>query len=81
MNWNFDMASAPRGEELARVVKTAKGDRLVPHYEHVRIIAAGNKGIVTLSRWLPNEERWEMFTKDVPPFAWMPWPTAPEVPS
>lgn len=42
------------------------------------IIAAGSKGHVTVSKWLPREERWQMFSKDTPPLAWMPWPTHPE---
>lgn len=41
------------------------------------IIAAGNKGVVTTSQWQSKEGRWTMFTKDVPPLAWQPWPTHP----
>lgn len=41
------------------------------------IIAAGNKGIVTLARWIEKEGRWSMFTKAVPPLAWQPWPQHP----
>lgn len=41
------------------------------------IIAAGTKNVVTASRWLPKEGRWNMFTKAVPPLAWQPWPTHP----
>jgi acetolactate synthase-1/3 small subunit len=43
-----------------------------------QIIAAGNDRVVTLSRWLPKEGRWSMFTKDTPPVAWKPWPKHPE---
>lgn len=77
--WNFDMAVAPRGEAQTRTIHTAKGDRQITEHAHVRLIVAGSKGTVTLSRWLHEEGRWEMFTKDVPPIAWMPWPEAPEV--
>lgn len=55
------------------------GMEAAPH--GVKIIALGSVGTVTLSRWMPKENRWEMFTKDCPPIAWQPWPTAPEVPS
>ena len=41
------------------------------------IIAAGGKGVVTGSRWLEKEGRWNMFTKAVPPLAWQPWPDHP----
>jgi hypothetical protein len=42
------------------------------------IIAAGNKGVITPSRWIEKEGRWVMFSKGVPPLAWMPWPTHPD---
>lgn len=42
------------------------------------IIAAGNKGVVTVSRWIEKDGRWSMFTKSVPPLAWMPWPSHPD---
>ncbi len=41
------------------------------------IIAAGNEGVVTKSRWLAKEDRWVMFTQAVPPLAWQPWPAHP----
>lgn len=79
--WNFDMSAAPRGEIVLQTRKGANGPVEVPVYKHVRLIALGSAGVVTLSRWLPDEKRWEMFTKDVPPIAWQPWPTAPVVPT
>lgn len=42
------------------------------------IIAAGNKGVVTASRWIEKEGRWSMFTKAVPPLAWQLWPKHPD---
>lgn len=76
--WNFDMAAAPKGEtrEVRRTI--GKNDVGVMVHDPVPIIAAGNDGVVTLSRWLPNEGRWNMFTKSVPPLAWMPWPAHPQ---
>lgn len=76
-HWNFDISQAPKGNWV-ETQKTA-GKTVVMQMIHVPdpIIAAGNDGVVTLSKWLPKEERWCMFTKDVPPLAWMPWPSHP----
>jgi hypothetical protein len=75
--WNFDMASAPRGE--TRMVKRIANKKEIEVEMHfpVTIIAAGNEGVVTLSKWMPKEGRWNMFTKAVPPIAWQPWPDHP----
>lgn len=75
--WNFNMDEAPKGDwrEAPRMV----GKKLVNIATHfpVQIIAAGNGDVVTLSRWLPDEGRWNMFSKSTPPIAWMPWPAHP----
>ena len=75
--WNFNMDEAPRGR-TETVDRTIKG-KIITIERHVpeMIIAAGNGGIVTVSRWLPEAGRWNMFTKDCPPLAWMPWPQPP----
>lgn len=41
------------------------------------IIAAGNEGVVTVSRWNEKRQAWTMFAADTPPLAWMPWPKHP----
>ncbi len=78
MTWNFNMDEAPRGhfEDVTRTI----GKNVVMSVVHVPepIIAAGNDGVVTVSRWIDREKRWNMFTADVPPIAWMPWPKHPE---
>jgi hypothetical protein len=78
MAWNFNMDEAPKGYK--RSVSRAVGKNMVVFEEHVSvpIIAAGNDGIVTLSKWLPHEQRWNMFSKGTPPLAWMPWPSHPK---
>ncbi|MFC6487330.1 hypothetical protein [Nitratireductor sp. GCM10026969] len=79
-DWNFDISQAPKGKtEYVTTGKTDKDGRPVLKKVHIapRIIAAGNGDVVTLSRWLPDESRWEMFTKDAPPLAWQPWPENP----
>jgi hypothetical protein len=69
--WNLDMARAPRGK--VRLVATGKGKatRKVP--ELVTIIAASACGVVCLTKWLDAEQRWNMFTREVPPIAWQPY--------
>ena len=78
MAWNFDMAAAPRGE--TRMVTRTIGKNEVEVAEHVPalIIAAGSNLVVTVSKWLPDQGRWNMFSKDAPPMAWQPWPAHPE---
>lgn len=77
-DWNFNIAEAPKGhfEDVTRTV----GKNVVMSVVHVPepIIAAGNDNVVTVSRWLDKEQRWEMFTRDVPPMAWQPWPAHPD---
>lgn len=72
MTWSTDMSRAPRGK--FRVVASGRdgnGTRKVP--ELVTIIAASACGVVTLTRWLDGEKRWDMFTAEVPPVAWQPY--------
>jgi hypothetical protein len=56
-SWNYDITQAPKGryEKVTRVIKGVEHvhERHVPEY----IIAAGNEGVVNLSRWLPDEGR------------------------
>lgn len=70
MTWSFDMSKAPRGK-IKLVATRGTGTRKVA--EPVTIIAASSCGVVTLSRWIEAEKRWEMFSPDVPPIAWMPF--------
>jgi hypothetical protein len=78
--WNFDMASAPRGETRVITRKIGKNEVEVQEHVPVTIFVAGADGTtVTPSRWLAKEGRWCMFTKDVPPIAWRPWPRHPGI--
>ena len=76
--WNHDMSAAPKGHYEDVVQNIGKNVAMSVRHVPVPIIAAGNGGIVTLSKWLPAEGRWNMFTKAVPPMAWQPWPDHPE---
>lgn len=78
--WNFDMSEAPRGFWTeAKVLSGPKGkERLVRTYHAPKLIVASRDGkTVTVSKWLPDTERWEMFTQGNPPAAWRPWPVSP----
>lgn len=75
--WNHDISAAPRGKMVRTTVKTKDGLKQAEAYQREYIIAAGRCGAVTKSYWIPDQERWCMFTKDVPPGAWMPWPENP----
>ena len=79
MEWNFDIEQAPKGhyEDITKTI--GKNVFMTVRHVPIFIIAAGNGGVVTFSKWLPDEGRWNMFTKAVPPLAWMPWPSHPSV--
>jgi hypothetical protein len=78
MDWNFNMDEAPRGRTVSVTRQIGKNVVVGEEFFFDYIIAAGNDRVVALSRWLPKEGRWSMFTKDTPPVAWMPWPQHPE---
>lgn len=78
MTWNFNMDEAPRGRVETFERRIGKNDVTLSQHVSPNIIAADASGtVVTLSRWLPKEERWLMFTKESPPVAWQPWPDHP----
>ena len=79
MDWNFNMDEAPRGEVRSVSRKIGKNDVTVEEHQPVSIVAAGNNGVVTITRWLPGPQRWEMFSAKVPPLAWCgPIPAHPQ---
>ena len=69
--WNFDMSKAPRGKYDIVALANGKGTRRV--FEPADIIVAGACGTVTVAHWLDDQKRWNMFTAEVPPIAWMPY--------
>lgn len=79
-DWNFDISEAPRGGLVDR--QTSRSDKegnpvVVSEWVSPRVIAASSCGKVISTRWMPESERWEMFTKESPPIAWQPWPAHP----
>jgi hypothetical protein len=79
MGWNFDIASAPRGKTVSKTVNTNDGVKTFEVFERQEVILASKCGKVTLSYWIPDQERWCMFKKGEEPIAWTPWPAHPGV--
>ena len=77
--WHYVMDAAPLGAIVMQTRKGKDGPVEVPVFVHAKVILCGNCGTVTASRWLPDEKRWEMFSKTETPLAWQPWPTAAQV--
>ena len=79
MNWNYNMDECPK----SYFVEKKKTNRLGVEstYKEVVpirvILCSADCGAVTVSRWLPKEERWNGFSKGRAPLAWMPFPEHP----
>lgn len=67
--WNHDMGKAPRGRY--RLIPSGKGTGTPKVFEPQRIVVAGRCGTVTISYWIDADKRWNMFTAETPPIAWM----------
>jgi len=71
MNWNLDISKAPRGryDIVARKVAGGKtGDHRV--FRPAYVWMASHCGKVTMSSYLPDQKRWEMFALGEQPVAW-----------
>lgn len=78
-NWNYDMSAAPRGNYITRTQKGKDGEPVeVTAFISQKVILGGACGTVTVSRWLPDEQRWEMFSNKETPLAWQPYPDPPK---
>jgi len=77
--WNFDLSAAPKGRFETRLRNGRDGSQSeYQHFVRELIIAAASDGkTVTVSSWLPDQERWNMFAKEAPPIAWQSWPEHP----
>jgi len=77
--WNYDMSKAPRGAVEVRTQKRAKGREIEREvFVPEKIIAAARDGkTVTVTYWIPDQQRWCMFSKNETPLCWMPWPRHP----
>jgi hypothetical protein len=76
--WNFDISQAPRGHTVDDFVQTPKGVRKTTRFLPVKVILATKCGKVTVSKYMPDEDRWEMLQKGEQPVAWQLWPLHPD---
>lgn len=79
MIWCTDISKAPRGKYVVvnRKVGKVQADQRV--FRPDRVILATKCGKVTLSKYLPDEKRWEMLAAGEQPVAWQAWPDHPRV--
>ena len=80
MEWNYNMKECPKSyfveeEIINRLGVETKIKKVV---EVPVILASADCLTVTTSRWLPKENRWNMFSKKQTPLAWMPFPSHPK---
>lgn len=70
MAWITDISKAPQGKYVIKS-RRVKGDKTADHrvFKPDMIWAASKCGIVTLSCYLPDQKRWEMFAKGERPVA------------
>lgn len=75
MSWRTDIENAPRGRWADQ--PGPKGSVRKVHVPDLVILASADGQTVTVSRWIPNESRWNMLGKSETPVAWQPFPTHP----
>jgi hypothetical protein len=73
LEWSYDMETAPK----SKVRSKKRGKQEYPEVDYIHILTASMCGRVLLSTWLPHEGRWERYTKDSPPVAWIDKPEHP----
>ncbi len=83
MTWR-PIETAPKGETRLVKVGNKGGERevLVPAW----VLVPTSDGKITMSHWLPQQGRWNMFSTDYPPTHWWDFgdgqamPSPPEAP-
>ncbi len=73
--WRFDVENAPRG--TYKTQKGPKGSEREVHQPELVVVASEDGKTVTVSRWIPDEGRWNMLGKRERPLAWQPFPKHP----
>lgn len=76
-SWRTDIDAAPRGKMVTRTHNVNGGPKDVQVFVPDRIFLATKCGKVTISQFMPKEDRWEMLAAGEQPVAWMPWPEHP----
>lgn len=75
--WRYDVDNIPRGSYVEQ--PGPKGSTRSVFKPEAVIIAVSDGETVTLSRWIPSENRWNMIGKNERPVAWMEWPSYPDI--
>jgi len=76
--WNFDMTQVPKGHVVAETVEI-KGKMVErKRFNRVEVFLLLADGHKCLSYWIPEQDRWNLLTKDQEPIAFIPIPNAPK---
>lgn len=80
MDWNYNMDECPKSYIEPKTITDKNGvSRTVDNVIDMKVIlASADCDTVTVSRWLPKEQRWNMFSKGQTPKAWMHYPAHPD---
>jgi hypothetical protein len=79
MTWNFNMDECPKSYFVEEEITDSLGRKMIKQtvVEVKVLLADADSDFVTVSRWLPKEKGWNMFTDKQTPLAWMPFPEHP----
>lgn len=71
MNWSSDISKAPHGRYDV-VARNIRGGGTADHrvFRPAYVWLASRCGKVTMSSYLPDQKRWEMFSRGEQPVAW-----------
>lgn len=76
--WCWDLEQAPKSYLAKTNYVAARKNRSLTKTVSIYFLAASLDGkTVTRTRWLPDVERFEGFTKSQMPVAWRPYPEHP----
>ncbi len=67
MGWQT-IETAPKGKTRKAPVGNKGGERII--YDPDYILVPTSSGEITLSCWLPDQQRWNMFSAKHPPTHW-----------
>lgn len=66
------ISEAPKSYVETVEVNTVEGVRKREYFRFIKILTIGNDGEMRMSYWIPEYERWNMYTKDNPPVLFYP---------
>lgn len=75
--WSYDISAAPRGKMVTQTVTVKGEERVRDVFVPAKVILATKCGKVTLSHYIPDEDRWLMLASGEHPVAWQAWPEHP----